>query len=79
MSRSAEVDQFVEDTLQATNNCPDFKTGFAINSLTRCIEAIPTDNVQMTFSEPKKACLITPYDDVNVGLTVLIMPLDINI
>jgi len=79
ISRSADVDQFVEDTLTATNNCKEFKTGFAISSLTRCIEAIPTDNVQLTFSDPRQACLITPFDDVNVGLVVLIMPLDINV
>ncbi|MGV8136466.1 MAG: DNA polymerase III subunit beta [Mangrovibacterium sp.] len=79
ISRSSEMDQFVEDTIKADDNCSGFKIAFAISSLLRCIEAIQTDNTQMTFSEPKRACLITPYDDVNLGLTVLIMPLDINV
>jgi DNA polymerase-3 subunit beta len=75
---SAEVTQFSDENIPANFTEHDFKMGFGIGNLSMCMETITTEEFRMTFSDPTKACLITP-DDVNIGLTVLIMPTTINI
>ena len=73
-----DVTQFSDENIPSTFNNSDFKIAFCIDALSKCMETITTEEFRMTFSEPMKACLITP-DDVNIGLTVLIMPTTINI
>lgn len=70
--------QFSDENIKAEFNYSDYKMGFEIGYLSKCMETITTDEFRMSFSEPMKACLITP-DDVNIGLTILIMPTTINI
>lgn len=53
--------------------------GFKSEFLLKCLESIETDEVSLSFSDPTKACLITPAEDVEGDLTVLIMPLLVNI
>lgn len=70
--------QFADENLPVNYSGSELKIGFATNSLMKCLETIETEDVRMSFSDPNRACLITP-DDVNLGLTVLIMPLTINV
>lgn len=75
---STDSTQFSDENIPASFNANDYKMGFAIGGLSKCMETITTEEFRMSFSEPMKACLITP-DDLNIGLTVLIMPTTINI
>jgi len=75
---STEKTQFSDENISIAFTESDYKMGFDIHGLSKCMEAITTEEFRMTFSDPIKACLITP-DDVNIGLTVLIMPTTINI
>ncbi|MFV0327420.1 MAG: DNA polymerase III subunit beta [Bacteroides xylanisolvens] len=50
--------------------------GFKGHFLTELISAIPTSNLQMSFSDPSRATLITPVDDKSEDkLTYLLMPM----
>lgn len=73
-----DVTQFSDENIPATFTDSDFKIAFCIDALSKCMETITTDEFRMSFSEPMRACLIKP-DDVNIGLTALIMPTTINI
>lgn len=73
-----DVTQFSDENIPASFTDSDFKIAFCIDALSKCMETVTTDEFRMSFSEPMRACLITP-DDVNIGLTVLIMPTTINI
>jgi DNA polymerase-3 subunit beta len=74
----SDNNQFADENVAADYKNSDLVIGFATNSLMKCLETITTEDVRMSFSDPNRACLITP-DDVNLGLTVLIMPLTINV
>lgn len=74
---TAEATQFSDENIKADFNQADYSMAFEIGNLSKCMETITTDEFRMSFSEPMRACLITP-DDVNIGLTVLIMPTTIN-
>lgn len=74
----SDNNQFADENVAAEYKGSDLVIGFATNSLMKCLETITTEDVRMSFSDPTRACLITP-DDVNLGLTVLIMPLTINV
>lgn len=53
--------------------------GFKGHLLTELISAIPTSNLQMSFSDPSRATLITPVDDKSEDrLTYLLMPMALN-
>lgn len=53
--------------------------GFKGHFLTELISAIPTSNLQMSFSDPSRATLITPVDDKSEDkLTYLLMPMMLN-
>ncbi|HCY40460.1 MAG TPA: DNA polymerase III subunit beta [Prolixibacteraceae bacterium] len=53
--------------------------GFKSDYLSKCLETIDTEEVSLSFSEPSKACLITPVGETDGKLTVLIMPMLVNI
>ena len=74
----SDINQFADENVAADYRNSDLVIGFATNSLMKCLETITTEDVRMSFSDPSRACLITP-DDINLGLTVLIMPLTINV
>lgn len=77
--RDNDMDQLADETLAASfNQSEPFTIGFGCNLLLKCLEAVETEDLRMSFSEPTRACLIRP-DDVNIGQTLLIMPLLINV
>ena len=75
---STDATQFSDENIPVDFNCPDFAIAFEIGKVMKCMEVIRTGEFEMCFSEPLKACLITP-DDKTIGLTVLIMPTMINL
>jgi len=75
---STEKTQFSDENISVAFTEVDYKMRFDIHGLSKCMDAITSEEFRMTFSDPMKACLITP-DDVNIGLTVLIMPTTINL
>ncbi len=53
--------------------------GFKGHFLTELISAIPTSEMQMSFSDPNRATLITPiYEEAKETLTYLLMPMMLN-
>lgn len=60
------------------NNDP-LAIGFKGHFLSELIAAIPTSDLQMSFSDPSRASLITPVDDKSTDkLTYLLMPMMLN-
>ena len=53
--------------------------GFKSDFLLKCIETIDTEEVSLSFSDPTRACLISPVDETGGQLTVLIMPMLVNL
>jgi len=76
--KDVDYDQLADENLPVTFNEDNFTIGFATSHLLKCLESINTEELKMTFSDPTRACLISP-DDVNLGLLILIMPLQINV
>lgn len=56
---------------------PDFKIGFKISSALTLLDAIPTENVVLFFSDPSKSFLYKP-EDVKSARLLLQMPMLIN-
>lgn len=53
--------------------------GFKSDFLIKCLETVETEDVSLSFSDPTRACLISPVDEIGGRLTVLIMPMLVNI
>jgi len=53
--------------------------GFKSDFLLKCIETIDTEEVSFTFSDSSRACLISPVEETGGQLTVLIMPMIVNV
>lgn len=53
--------------------------GFKSDFLLKCLETVNTEEVSLSFSDPTRACLISPVEETGGQLTVLIMPLLVNI
>lgn len=65
-----------DETVACEYNNKPIAIGFKGYLLTELISAIPTSNLQMSFSNPSRATLITPVDDKSGDrLTYLLMPM----
>lgn len=65
-----------DETVACEYNNKPLAIGFKGHFLTELISAIPTSNLQMSFSDPSRATLITPVDDKSEDkLTYLLMPM----
>lgn len=53
--------------------------GFKSDFLLKCLETIDTQEVSLSLSDPSKACLISPVGETGGQLTVLIMPMLVNL
>lgn len=53
--------------------------GFKSDFLLKCLETVDTEEVDISFSTPDKACLISPVEETGGKLTVLIMPMLVNL
>lgn len=68
-----------EETMECEYNSPSMAIGFKGHFLTELISAIPTSEMQMSFSKPSSASLITPIDEESKDkLTYLLMPMMLN-
>ncbi|WP_353123523.1 DNA polymerase III subunit beta [Dysgonomonas capnocytophagoides] len=65
-----------DETVPCEYNNDSMAIGFKGHFLTELISAIPTSNLQMSFSDPSEATLITPVDEKSEDkLTYLLMPM----
>lgn len=65
-----------DETISCEYNNDSMAIGFKGHFLTELISAIPTSNLQMSFSDPSRATLITPVDEESGdSLTYLLMPM----
>lgn len=65
-----------EETVTCEYNNDPLAIGFKANFLSELIAAIPTSDLQMSFSDPSRATLITPVDEESEDrLTYLLMPM----
>ncbi|MBF0648061.1 MULTISPECIES: DNA polymerase III subunit beta [Dysgonomonas] len=65
-----------DETVACEYSNKQIAIGFKGHLLTELISAIPTPNMQMSFSDPSRATLITPVDDKSGDqLTYLLMPM----
>lgn len=53
--------------------------GFKSDFLLKCLETVDTEEVSMSLSDPTRACLISPVEETVGQLTVLIMPMLVNL
>ena len=68
-----------DETVPCEYNNDSMAIGFKGHFLTELISAIPTSNLQMSFSDPSRATLITPVDDKSEDkLVYLLMPMMLN-
>ena len=68
-----------DETVACEYNNDSMAIGFKGHFLTELISAIPTSDLQMSFSDPNRATLITPVDDKSGDkLTYLLMPMMLN-
>lgn len=68
-----------DETVPCEYNNDPMAIGFKGHFLTELISAIPTSNLQMSFSDPSRAALITPVDEESEDkLTYLLMPMLLN-
>ncbi|SBW05639.1 DNA polymerase III subunit beta [uncultured Dysgonomonas sp.] len=68
-----------DETVTCEYNNNSMAIGFKGHFLTELISAIPTSNLQMSFSDPSRATLITPVDDKSEDkLVYLLMPMMLN-
>lgn len=68
-----------DETVACEYNNDSMAIGFKGHFLTELISAIPTSNLQMSFSDPSRATLITPIDDKSEDkLVYLLMPMMLN-
>lgn len=76
--KDIDYDQLAEEAVPGSfNDTETLSIGFKSGLLQKCLEAIETEELVMSFSDPTRACLIRP-DDVNIMKTILIMPMLIN-
>lgn len=62
------------------NTSESLEIGFKSTFLQQCIDAVDTEDVQLTFSDSMRACLISPADEKeDSSLTILVMPMQINL
>ncbi|PXV62626.1 DNA polymerase-3 subunit beta [Dysgonomonas alginatilytica] len=67
------------ETVTCEYNNDSMAIGFKGHFLTELISAIPSSDLQMSFSDQSKATLITPVDDKSTDkLTYLLMPMMLN-
>jgi DNA polymerase-3 subunit beta len=77
--KDIDFDQLAEEVVTGSfNDSESLSIGFKAGLLQKCLEAIETEDIVMSFSDPTRACLIRP-DDVNIRQTILIMPMMINV
>ena len=77
--KDVDIDQLAEEVVPGIfNESEALAIGFKAGLLQKCLEAIETEEIVMSFSDATRACLIRP-DDVNIAKTVLIMPMLINV
>lgn len=68
-----------EEVMECEYTHPQIAIGFKGHFLTELIAAIPTSEMQMSFSKPSSASLITPIDEESKDkLTYLLMPMMLN-
>jgi len=68
-----------DETVACEYSNKQIAIGFKGHLLTELISAIPTSNLQMSFSDPSRATLITPVDDKSEDkLVYLLMPMMLN-
>lgn len=68
-----------DETVACEYDNTPMSIGFKGSFLTELISAIPSSEMQMSFSDPMRASLITPVDDKSTDkLTYLLMPMMLN-
>ena len=70
-----------EETVKCEwNSNESLVIGFKSTFLHQCINAVENSDIRLTFSSPERACLLSPDEqDENSSLTILLMPMQINV
>lgn len=67
------------EKINAEYSAEPLEIGFKSDFLLKCLETVDTDDVSLSFSDPTRACLISPVKETGGKLTVLIMPMLVNV
>lgn len=69
----------VEKITVSYSSSEPIEIGFKSDFLLKCLETVDTVEVSLSFSDPTRACLISPVEETGGKLTVLIMPMLVNV
>lgn len=79
LGQDMDLQNSANDIISVDYPFKPIEIGFKSDFLLKCLETIDTEEVSLSLSDPSKACLISPVGETGGQLTVLIMPMLVNL